>query len=171
MKRRLFSWIFFAILTLPVIAPAQSHEDHDDQTMHHQGSQPMMEHKGDHDAKQQHRTRSLMVGEQTIDGVKAMVHLNDVGAMMAEMGMRENYHFMIMFTDAATGQSVEQGTVAVKITEPKTGQPGEAIPLMGMGGHFGADVLLSAKGEYTFVVGSKLADGKKRQFTFVYTLH
>ncbi len=162
MKRGLLICALFALLALPAIAPAQTHTDH--------GSQPMMEHKGDHHAMQQHRTKSLMVGEQTVDGIKGMVHLNDVGAMMAEMGMKENYHFMIMLTDAATGQSVEQGTVAVKITDPKTGQPGEAIPLMGMGGHFGADVLLPVKGAYTFVVGSKLADGKKRQFTFVYTL-
>ena len=32
---------------------------------------------------------------------------------------------------------------------------------MGMGGHFGADVALTAKGEYQFTVGTKLADGGK----------
>ena len=41
---------------------------------------------------------------------------------------------------------------------------------MGMGNHFGADIVLPAKGEYQFQVGSKLADGSKRQFTFHYTL-
>jgi hypothetical protein len=41
---------------------------------------------------------------------------------------------------------------------------------MGMGNHFGADVALSEKGEYQFQVGSKLADGKTRQFHFSYTV-
>jgi hypothetical protein len=90
--------------------------------------------------------------------------------MMAQMGKKENYHFMVMFSDAKTGAALEQGAVAVKITDPKTGQAGEAIPLMGMGNHFGADVALPAQGEYHFQVGSKLADGSKRQFHFSYTI-
>jgi hypothetical protein len=39
-----------------------------------------------------------------------------------------------------------------------------------MQGHFGADVALSEKGKYEFTVGTKLADGEKRQFEFSYTL-
>jgi hypothetical protein len=116
------------------------------------------------------RTKTIMLGEQTVEGVKAKGLLNDVGAMMAQMGKKENYHFMVMFSDAKTGTAIEQGTVAVKITDPKTGQTGEAIPLMGMGNHFGADVVLPGKGEYHFQVGSKLADGSKRQFHFSHTI-
>ena len=73
-------------------------------------------------------------------------------------------------SDAKTGNAIDQGTVAVKITDPTTGQAGAAIALMGMGGHFGADVALMAKGEYQFTVGTKLADGGKRQYSFRYTV-
>ena len=40
------------------------------------------------------------------------------------------------------------------------------MELMGMSGHFGADVILDKSGEYTFQVGSKLADGQTRQYEF-----
>ncbi len=163
MKRGLSICAILSILTLPVGATlAQNTGDH--------GGHAMKEQQDDHGSMTKPRTKSIMVGEQTVEGVKAMVHLNDVGAMMAQMGMKENYHFMVMLNDATTGAAVEQGAVAVKITDPKTGKTGEAIPLMGMGGHFGADVILPVKGEYRFEVGSKLADGKKRQFTFQYTI-
>ena len=35
---------------------------------------------------------------------------------------------------------------------------------------FGADIALTAKGAYRFTVGTRLADGKKRQFEFEYTV-
>ena len=101
---------------------------------------------------------------------EVITHINDVGEVMAKMGKKENYHFMMMFSDAKTGDAMNKGTVAVKITEPGAGKAGAAIPLMGMGGHFGADVALTSKGEYHFTVGTKLADGGKRQFTFDYTV-
>jgi hypothetical protein len=82
----------------------------------------------------------------------------------------ENYHFMMMFSDAKTGEALHEGTVAVKITGPGDTQAGAAIPLMGMGGHFGADVALLKKGEYHFMVGTKLSDGQKRPFEFSYTV-
>jgi hypothetical protein len=112
---------------------------------------------------------SIMLGEENVDGVTAMAHLNDVGAMMAKMGHKENYHFMVMFSEAASGKPVQAGTVAVKIVDAKTGQPGAPIMLMGMGNHFGADILLPDNGKYTFEVGTKLADGKKRQYSFQFT--
>lgn len=77
---------------------------------------------------------------------------------------------MVMFNDAATGAAIEQGTVAVKIIDPKTGKAGGPIALMGMGNHFGADVALTEKGEYQFQVGTKLVDGNKRQFQFSHTI-
>jgi hypothetical protein len=111
-----------------------------------------------------------MLGETAEQGVKAMAHLNDVGAMMAKMGKKENYHFMVMFADAASGAAISGGTVALRITSPGQEKAGETIALMGMGGHFGADVSLTAKGEYAFTVGSMLADGTKREFQFKYMM-
>ena len=160
MKRSFIALTALAFLTLPAIPMAQTPGDH---------SQHAMPSQGEHPAMPGMRTKTLMLGEQTVEGVKAMAHLNDVGAAMAQMGQKENYHFMVMFSDVKTGAAIEQGTVAVKITNP-AGQAGEAIPLMGMGNHFGADVALTTKGEYQFQVGTKLADGSKRQFQFSHTV-
>lgn len=160
MKRSLIVFAALALLNLPAIALSQSQHDH---------SQHAISPHAGHDATQTMNPKSIMLGEQTVEGVKAMAHLNDVGAVMARMGKKENFHFMVMFNDAATGAAIEQGTVAVKITDPATGKTGEPIPLMGMGNHYGADVVLTNKGEYRFQVGTKLVDGKTRQFQFSYT--
>ena len=37
---------------------------------------------------------------------------------------------------------------------------------MDMGEGFGSDITLPEKGKYEIIVGSKLEDGKKRQFQF-----
>jgi len=94
-----------------------------------------------------------------------MAHLKDVKAAMAKMGMPTTHHIMVMFVDVASGKPVESGVAAVKIEGPD-GKQSEAIKLMGMQGHFGADVELPTAGEYEFKVGTKLADGKKRQYEF-----
>ncbi|BCR05080.1 hypothetical protein DESUT3_21490 [Desulfuromonas versatilis] len=110
---------------------------------------------------------TIMLGEQTKDGVKAIVHLKDVKEAMGKMGMKETHHFMVMFTDEATGKPIEEGTVAVKIKTPE-GKEGAPVSLMGMQGHFGADVVMAQPGEYHFKVGTKLEDGKKRQYHLHY---
>lgn len=111
---------------------------------------------------------TIMLGEQEVDGVEAMVHLKDVKEAMSKMGMTHTHHFMVMFADIPNGEPVGQGVAAVKITDP-TGKESQAIALMGMQGHFGADIALSTPGEYVFKLGTKLADGKKRQYEFKYT--
>jgi len=161
MKRTVLLLTVLSFLTLPALTIGQTPSNHSQHAMPPQGEQGTMEMV---------RTKTIMLGEQTVEGVKAKGLLNDVGAVMAQMGKKENYHFMVMFSDAKTGTAIEQGTVAVKITDPKSGQTGEAIPLMGMGNHFGADIVLPGKGEYHFQVGSKLTDGSKRQFHFSHTI-
>jgi hypothetical protein len=71
---------------------------------------------------------------------------------------------MLMLHDAS-GDAIESGSLAVKIKGPD-GKLSKAIKLMGMQGHFGADVILAHKGPHVFIVGSKLDDGKKRTFEF-----
>ena len=107
----------------------------------------------------------IMLGEKTVDGVRAMVHLKDVKAAMAKMGMSETHHFMVMFVDVASGKPIEAGTVAVKIKHG-TAEAGPPVQLMGMQGHFGADITLSDPGKYEFTLGTKLPDGKSRKFDF-----
>jgi len=107
----------------------------------------------------------VMLGEVTQDGVKAMAHIVDVGAAMAKAGRKENHHLMVGFQDAA-GKPISQGTVALRLTAPGSDKPGAPMALMAMGGQFGSDLALTAKGKYRFEVGTKLADGVKRQFVF-----
>ena len=163
MKRTLIVYAALSLLSAPALTMAENASEHSGHNMmEHQGSMPTM------------RTKTIMLGEDTVEGVKGMARLNDVGAVMAQMGQKENFHFMIMFSDPKTGEAVTTGTVAVKIVDPQTGKAGDAIPLMGMGAgassHFGADVTLPTKGDYQFQVGSKLTDGKTRQFHFRYTV-
>jgi len=107
----------------------------------------------------------MMLGDQVEGGVKASAHLKDVKEAMSKMGMKETHHFMVMFMDTATGKPIETGTVAVKIKDP-SGNVSGPIKLMGMQGHFGADVNLNEPGKYEFMVGTKLKDGQKRQYHF-----
>lgn len=109
------------------------------------------------------------LGSKVEKGVKATAEMKDVGAAMAKMGMKTTHHFMVMFNDEKSGKPIESGKVAVKITGPDGTVTGP-MELMGMQGHFGADVILDKKGEYMFQVGSKLADGTARQFEFKTTL-
>lgn len=159
--------IFFAtlLLALPVGGMAASTDDHSNH-----GAQGM-----DHGNKDMQHGGMMMGGgmvmleEKTEDGVRGMVHLNDTSEAMAKMGMKENRHFMVMFTDVAAGTPVAEGTVALKITDP-SGKESEPLALVPMDGMFGADIALTEKGAYRFTVGTKLADGRKRQFEFAYTL-
>jgi hypothetical protein len=110
----------------------------------------------------------VMLGNETEDGVKAMAHIKDIHEAMAKMGMDKTHHFMVMFTNAETGKAIDQGTVAVKIQDP-SGKVSEPTMLMGMPGGFGTDLVLPEKGKYEFIIGTKLADGQKRQYQFDYT--
>jgi hypothetical protein len=111
----------------------------------------------------------IMLGDQVVDGIKADAHLNDVKEAMAKIGLKETHHLMVLFQEAETGKAVPTGTAALKIKGPDNVESA-AIPLMGMDGHFGADIILGAPGMYTFTIGTKLADGKTRQFEFSHEL-
>jgi hypothetical protein len=112
----------------------------------------------------------IMLGTAVEDGVKAEAHLNDVREAMAKAGMKETHHFMLLFKEAETGAAIEAGSVALKIMGPHGAEIGP-IKLMGMEGHFGADIVLAEMGEYRFTVGTRLADGKNRQFEFEHQLN
>jgi hypothetical protein len=113
----------------------------------------------------------IVLGTQTVDGVKGMAHLMKNTGSMDKMKM--TYHFMLVCSDTNSGAFLSDGLVALKITGPSghTSEPIKLMPMtMGMVKGFGAGVNLTEKGTYNFVVGSKLADGKKRQFVFSYTV-
>jgi hypothetical protein len=161
MKRGLLIFSLVALFSLPLQGVAQTQMDH--------GGKGSAGHAA-MGGKTTSHGNSIMLEEVVESGVKAMVHMNDVSAMMAKMGMKENFHLMVGFTDIATGAPLSEGGVALKITGPGQDKAGEPIALMAMAGQFGGDISLPAKGLYTLEIGSKLADGKKRQFKFQYTM-
>ncbi len=111
----------------------------------------------------------IMVGEKVVDGVRGEAHLNDVEAEMKRAGMPMTHHFMIAFEDEGSKQAITEGRVALRVTSPD-GNTSNPVRLIGMDGHFGADITLSQKGEYAFEVGSRLPDDKTRQFEFTYVI-
>jgi hypothetical protein len=150
MKKQLFIFCFLTLLALPGVLLAAKNE-----------------HSGHGTAKGDIHKGMITVGEQTVDGVKAIVYLNDVKATMAKMGMKETHHLMVHFYNAKDVKTIEEGVVAVKIKGPD-GKEGKAIKMIGMDEHFGADVVLDQKGAYIITAGTQLADGVKRQFEFKY---
>jgi len=110
----------------------------------------------------------MMLGEASEDGVSAMGHVKayDSKAMesMAKMGMSATHHFMVFFKDQQTGKAVTEGTVAVKVESDD--HEGKPVKLMQMGEGFGADIAVPQGHEAKLKIGTKLADGKKRQFEF-----
>ncbi|ORJ60503.1 hypothetical protein [Geothermobacter hydrogeniphilus] len=115
----------------------------------------------------------IMLGNDSDEGIKAMAHAkvyDQAGRdALAKMGMNSTHHLMLMFTDEKTGKPVTEGKVAVKVKR-EGGEESKPVMLMamkmGMGAGFGGDISLPEKGEYEIKVGTRLADGKKRQFKF-----
>jgi hypothetical protein len=156
------------VAALPIVAAAQ--HDHGAKKSTH----------GTHGKKADHSAHTkadyadshadmILIGEQSVAGVKGEAHINDVREAMARLKMKETHHFMVMFMDDKNSH-IEEGTVAVKITGPD-GKESDTIRLVGMDGHFGADVVLAAKGKYIFKIGTRLPDGQTRQFEFTHQLN
>ncbi|HHO48815.1 MAG TPA: hypothetical protein ENN06_10270 [Desulfobacteraceae bacterium] len=74
---------------------------------------------------------------------------------------------MVSFEEEASGGQIAEGTVALRIKGPDGTETGP-VQLMDMAGQFGADVSMADKGNYELTVGSRLQDGKTRQFVFSY---
>jgi len=167
MKKRWIYLLFGALLgTAPFTSVAMDdHKGHAIETEtkkeahagHAQKSHSGMEMDGE----------TLMLGEQVVEGVEAMAHLKDVKAAMAKVGMAHTHHLMVEFYRVPAGEPMDQGLAAGKIVDP-AGKESAALTLVGMDGHFGADLTLGEKGDYLFKIGTKLADGKKRQYEFKY---
>jgi uncharacterized protein involved in copper resistance len=170
MKRTFVALLTAALVAVLPLAAAAQH-DHGAKKKMDQSTQEKkkMDH-GAHtsaDYVDAHKNM-VVVGAQTVKGVKGEAHLNDVREAMARLKMKETHHFMVMLMDEK-GTHIEEGTAAVKITGPE-GKESDAIRLVAMDGHFGADIVLAQKGKYTFNVGTRLADGQTRQFEFTHTL-
>jgi hypothetical protein len=157
-KNHLLLLALLSLALMPVAAMAASHEH---------GAAPAGHTQPGHEMAMDQKM--IMLDDQVVDGIKAMAHLNDVKEAMAKAGMKETHHLMVMFQEAGTGKTVETGTAALKIKGPDNVESAP-IPLMSMVGYFGGDIVLGAPGMYTFTIGTKLADGKTRQFEFSHEL-
>jgi hypothetical protein len=145
-----------ALLATSVLA-MNGHEQHKmNEAMGHGQMQDMngMEHG---------RGVMVILGEDVHEGIKAMIHLMPIDSKMMPAGSKVTHHLMVMLRDAETGKPVESGTVAVKIGSPD-GKDAAPVRLMGMQGHFGADVVLDQAGIWHFRIAAKLADGKVRKY-------
>jgi hypothetical protein len=109
----------------------------------------------------------IMLATVTVDGIQAMAHLQDLRQGHAQGHSGATHNFMVAFEQGGT--TIGQGRAAVKVTSPD-GQTGKAVPLTPKEGFFQGDIELKQPGQYTFVVGTKLADDKARQFSFGYEL-
>lgn len=154
---------------IPMAAAAMKHMDHGEhgkamaeEKMKHGD----MEH-ADHGKHKGHAMTAdddfVEIGKDTQKGIVATVKVktydDETRAAMGKMGMDATHHVMVFFADEANGKAVGGGKAALKVK----GQEGKPTMLMQMGDGFGADVTLGS-GMYTLEVGSKLEDGKKRQF-------
>ena len=168
--------LLFAMVT-PMMAAAMSQDDMSSQgkvmsdDMKHGAMDHAKEMSGDmhkgHDMSNMEEG-FVEVGKDTQDGVVATVKVKTYDekakATMAKMGMNATHHVMVFFTDEKTGESVGSGMVAIKVEN----QDDKPVMMMQMGPGFGGDVSIKEKGMYTFEIGTKLADGKKRQFEVEY---
>lgn len=169
MKRKMIVLLaaLFALAAPLAATAAMEHGDHGKKEKMDHGKMAEMKH-GEHGGMKMEEGM-IMLGEKTEEGAKGMAHLKDVKAAMSKMGMKETHHFAVMFVDTATGDPIESGSVAVKIKSPSGKEIGP-VKLMGMDGHFGADIVLDEAGKYEFMVGTKLQDGQKRQYHFEHML-
>ncbi|PLX86143.1 MAG: hypothetical protein C0617_01935 [Desulfuromonas sp.] len=173
MKKQ-FSMILAALMVLsfPLVASAMDHKGHEGHDHGKMEATEPMGHEGHDHGEMEHDSMAMKgdmipVGTDTVDGVAAKGMLKDISAAMARMGMAMTHHFMVFLTDDASGDALAEGLVAIKVTGPDGTTTGPT-KLMGMGAGFGADLALKEAGEYNIVVGTKMADGKKRQFSFSY---
>ncbi len=163
MTRKILASLALALLLLASSLPAVAAK-HDSGHGGGHGSSHGSEHGAEHGTADD----MIPLGEATVDSVTATAHLNDVHEAMAKAGQSFTHHLQISFA-GSKGEKLTEGAAAVKVTPPG-GEEGAAVPLTGMDGHFGADLTLSGSGTYRFTVGTKLADGEKRQFVFQHDL-
>ena len=131
----------------------------------------------DHEGHDMHGGHPAMGGaahEEVIDGVKATFNFQTMADAMKAMGMempkgvKETHHISVSFKDVKSGKALTEGEVKIKVQNPDKSD--QSKDLMGMHGHFGADVVMTAKGKYGVMCKFKLQDGKVRNAKFWYTV-
>jgi hypothetical protein len=165
------------VMGLPMLALSASHGDHD----MHKGHEMNMDHAKEkahdmHAGHDMHKGHDMSgddfveAGKDTQDGVVATVKVKaydeETVDKMKAMGMAATHHVMVFFADEKSGDAIVAGKAALKVKGSGDDSAKPAM-LMLMGNGFGTDVNLQGM-MITFEVGTKLEDGKKRQFEVSY---
>lgn len=108
-----------------------------------------------------------MLGSHVSKGVKGMAHIGKAPPAMASKERAMTHRFMIAFVDEASGKTIAEGAVALKIISPDAKTVG-TLDLIAEDGHFGTDIDLAIPGEYHFRLDTKLIDGVNRKYHFHY---
>ncbi len=155
---------------MPISSDAMSHKDPNTHKGHDMSHDPAKEMSHDkhagHDMTGQDDS-FVEIGKDTQDGVVATVKVKTYDektlASMQKMGMDATHHVMVFFADEKSGNDIADGQVALKMKDKEA----KAVKMMQMGTGFGVDVSLK-EGMHTFEIGTKLEDGKKRQFSIMF---
>jgi hypothetical protein len=152
---------------MPMFAAAMSNESKAGDNKPMAGNMNMDHSKGMSPGMQMGQDDFVEIGTDTQDGVVATVKVKTYDektlASMKKMGMDATHHVMVFFTDQKSGDELAGGMVALKIK----GSEADPVMMMQMGPGFGGDVTLK-DGMFTFEFGTKLTDGKKRQFSIMF---
>ncbi|MBE0500987.1 MAG: hypothetical protein IBX47_06045 [Desulfuromonadales bacterium] len=107
------------------------------------------------------------IGVMSTAGVRATAY---VTRLDPEKSAGATHRVRVVFVNERTGAAIEKGLVGIKYRrlygaaiEPVWMESTPVQPEV-----FVADMILPQHGTYLFIVGSKLEDDKKRQFTFQY---
>jgi hypothetical protein len=144
---------------LALSAPASFAADHSEHTGHNHSS---------------HASMGSAAHEEVVDGVKATFTVQTMADAMKAMGMemptgiKETHHISLSLKDVKSGKALTEGEVKVKVQGPD--KKDQTKDMMGMHGHFGADVDMAKKGKYGVMSKFKTSDGKVRQVKFWYTV-
>ena len=110
--------------------------------------------------------------EEVVDAIKVTFIIQTMSDAMKEMGMempkgvRETHHISLAFKDTKSGKTLMANEAKIKVIAPDKSE--QTKDLMGMHGHFGADLVMSAKGKYGVMSKFQMKDGKVRQVKFWY---
>lgn len=110
--------------------------------------------------------------EEVTDGVKATFNVKTIKEAMQDMGMelpkgvKETHHISLKLVDTKTGKAITSGEAKLKLIAPDKSE--QVKDMLAMHGHFGADMVMTAKGKYGILGKFKTPDGKVRSAKFWY---
>jgi len=98
-----------------------------------------------------------LIHESTVDGHQFAYHLIDMRAKTKDMPEMKATHHLMVYVKGPDGKAVDKAKAGYMLEGP--GDAKQRVMAMAMGGGFGADIDLSAKGSYT--MKTKVIAGEK----------